>query len=101
MQHESHTQPSIDDRHHLHTNAKDDPPWKLALYSLAVLAFTAWFYVELSQLDSGEVESVRVWWLIAVIYNFAGKWPVVGVGAALGIGGLIYAALEYRRQRPS
>lgn len=54
------------------------------LRALAVFGLGGWFYYELLQLESGEIESVRVWVPIAMLYDTLGFWPAVGLLPAIG-----------------
>jgi len=54
------------------------------LRALAVFGLGGWFYYDLSRLESGEIESTRVWAPIAMLYDTLGFWPAVCLLPAIG-----------------
>ncbi len=59
--------------------------WGLCLVGAIVLAFTAYLFHELSQLESGEVDKVSATRWIAFLYNIGGKWGVTAIFVVVGI----------------
>lgn len=70
-----------------------DPWWKSLGYGVGLWALTVGFYFYISAFEAGDVVSARIWWPVALIYNLAGKWPIVGIGA---LGGLVLVGVGAR-----
>lgn len=70
-----------------------DPWWKSIGYGLLFWGLTVGFYFYITAFEAGTMTSARIWWPVALIYNLAGKWPVVGIGA---IGGLVLIGVGAR-----
>jgi len=75
--------------------------WKTAGYGVIMLAATVGFYFYISAFEAGTESSVRIWWPVALIYNLAGKWPIVAIGTLFGVGLLGMAAKDFRKQSAS
>jgi hypothetical protein len=76
----------------------DDKWWKTALYSgfMFALAGFLYFYISNAEAKGG---SIRMWWLLILVYDVIGKWGVVGIVVALGVGLLAVATSEFRKAR--
>lgn len=62
------------------------------LRALAVFGLGGWFYYKLTGIESGEIESTKVWGPIATLYNTLGFWPAVSLLPAIGCFVLYQAA---------
>lgn len=61
-------------------NKRSNPldSWKgKLLWSLLAAGLAVWVYHDLAAVDSGAVESVSVWWPVALLYEHVGFWPAV------------------------
>ena len=85
-----------------HTDHDGEPPapwWHTVGFGLFFLAATVGVYFYIVAFEAGDAESTRIWWPVALIYNFAGKWPVVGIGTVLGLFMIALGANDYRSQK--
>ena len=57
---------------------KNDPQLTskgMLIWSLGCAGLAAWVYSDLLGLENGTSKSVRVWWLVGVLYENMGFWP--------------------------
>lgn len=57
----------------------------LIMSAIAFPILSAWIIYDLSALETGTEESVRIWAPIAFLYNIGGYWPAILATPALGI----------------
>lgn len=69
------------------------------LGALGAAGLSIWSAYQLYQLEHASVGSVRVHWLIGLLYENLGFWPAVLVFPALGTLAVISIARKIRRQR--
>jgi hypothetical protein len=73
-------------------------PYKGALQSLigglVVLGFTVWFYFYITAFENGAMAEASAWWPVAMLYNAAGKWPVIVLGVLIGAATFVYSAFD-------
>ncbi|HEY1378193.1 MAG TPA: hypothetical protein VGF55_15445 [Gemmataceae bacterium] len=73
-----------------------EPPWWLAvLGGVMLLGVTAWVYQYLTAFEAQGGER-RAPWLIALLYNYLGKWGVVGLCGLGGLGAVVHGVLLLR-----
>jgi hypothetical protein len=53
--------------------------------AIGTFALGAWFFYDLLRLENGDVESVRVWAPMAMLYETLGFWPAVLLLPAIGL----------------
>jgi hypothetical protein len=69
------------------------------LGGLGAAGLSIWSGYQLLQLEHGSAGSVRVHWLIGLLYEHLGFWPAVLVFPALGGLAVLSIARKIRRQR--
>jgi hypothetical protein len=70
---------------------KEEPWWIPVIGGLVLLGGSVWVYMDLTQFEaSGGTRKVQ--WIIALLYNYLGKWGVV-LFMALGGAAAIYAGV--------
>ena len=69
------------------------------LGALGSIGLSLWSAYELVQLQQHSVASVRVHWLIALLYENMGFWPAVLVFPILGVGAVSSIARKIARLR--
>lgn len=75
-------------------------PLKLLGGGLAAIGLTIAFYMYITPFEEGVAHGqASAWWPIAMLYNFAGKWPIVGIGVAGGLIAAIFGARNVLRVR--
>jgi hypothetical protein len=57
----------------------------LILSAIAFPILSIWIYLDLNSLESGEVDSVRLWEPVAFLYNIGGYWAAILTVPVLGI----------------
>ena len=57
---------------------------KIAFGAICAFGLGIWVFYDLSRLESGAIESTRVWAPIAMLYESLGFWPAVSVLPAFG-----------------
>src|SRR5262245_19907436 len=62
----------------------DSSLWSVVIGGACAVAAAGYFYYDLAQFEE-KGGTHRIWWPVAIAYNIAGKWPVVGIFAAIGI----------------
>lgn len=75
-----------------------DAWWKYVGGGLFLWAITIGFYFYIVAFETGDAESVRIWAPVALLYNLAGKWPVIAIGALFGLGSVAVGVKAYREQ---
>jgi nitrate reductase NapE component len=65
------------------TEEENDSPWKTIGIGLLLLAGAVFLYYTFDKLET-EGGRVKINWILALLYNVAGKWPVVSVVALIG-----------------
>jgi hypothetical protein len=71
------------------------------LGALGCFALGAWIYYDLTRLEAGLVDGVRVWAPIATVYNFFGYWPSVVILPLLGIALTVMAVCTLFDEAPT
>jgi hypothetical protein len=57
---------------------KSTDKWYMnVIYGVVCIALMAFVFIQLNQLETGEVASVRIWWPVAAMYNLLGFWGAV------------------------
>lgn len=49
------------------------------------IVFGVLVYMQLSRLEAGDINSVRIWWPVAVLYNIFGFWGAVSCPGVLAL----------------
>ena len=71
---------------------KEEPWWIPVIGGLILLGGSIWVYIDLTQFEaSGGTRKVQ--WIIALLYNYLGKWGVV-LFMALGGAAAMYAGIS-------
>lgn len=68
--------------------------WGKCLFGLVLILVGALLFSEFTKLDSGEKESMRVNWVVAILYKIGGRWLASGV---LWLGGLACLAFGIKQ----
>jgi hypothetical protein len=71
---------------------KSESWWLLVLQGIGALIFTGFIYWALTRLEESGEAANAPWWFV-LLYNWGGKWLVVGI---LGLGSvlLLYSGIE-------
>jgi uncharacterized membrane protein len=69
------------------------------LGALGAIGLSLWSAHQLLQLEHHQMDSVRVHWLIALLYENLGFWPAVLVFPALGVLAVVSIARKIARLR--
>ena len=77
----------------------EEPWYKMLGYGLLIWGLTVGFYFYISAFEAGDMTTARIWWPVALVYNLAGKWPVIAIGGVLGLVGVGMGALGFKNQR--
>jgi hypothetical protein len=72
--------------------------WQFILYGLGTLGFAIFMYVYLTNKEH-EGGRVRMQWMIALVYEFLGKWGVAGVLVVLSAIFLLFGIWQYGKPR--
>jgi hypothetical protein len=75
-----------------------DKWWQFILYGLALFGFAAWMYGYLTGREQ-EGGRFRIQWIMALVYDFPGKWGVTGILAGLGLISLLIGAWQFGKSR--
>jgi hypothetical protein len=75
-------------------DAEGASAWQMLGGALTMLAVGAFVFFQLSRLENGDADSVRVWGPIAAAYHLVGFWPAVCIAPTIS---LYMASLAVRR----
>lgn len=53
--------------------------------SIAIVALSIWVFIQLNELESGKVDSVKLWGPIPLLYDLGGYWLAVLSTPAVGV----------------
>ena len=67
-----------------HPEAEPDSPWKTLVSGLFLVGVAILLHQTFAELESGARESVRVWWVIAVLYYTVGPGITVALVGLFG-----------------
>ena len=65
-------------------DASGDPAWKELLGGLCLLGVAWYLHVVFGELATGARESVRLWWVIVMLYKVVGPTITVGLFGVVG-----------------
>lgn len=60
--------------------------WGKIVFSLLMAALAFWLYSDLSALESGAVDSIRINRIIGLLYSSLGMWGALSIPIVLGLG---------------
>lgn len=72
--------------------------WKVMFFGLVctVLSVLLYFYISHAEAQGG---TIRLFWVLAIVYNLVGKWGCVAVPALLAAVFFLFGALEFKDSR--
>lgn len=76
------------------TKDENDRWYKTLAYGIGLICVAVYFYYQFTLMESGGVNSVRVWWPMAFLYGFFGKWVAASLPA---LGGMILTYIGIRQ----
>ena len=76
---------------------KEEPWWLAVVGGLLLLGGAYWVYRDLTAFEA-EGGTRKVQWVLALLYNYLGKWGVVGFMVLGGLGATLHGALQLRKK---
>ena len=75
---------------------KSEDKWYKTIGSgILILAFTIFVAYQLNSLEAGTVESVRVWWPVAILYRMLGYWGAIACPGLIALLVLAIGAKQF------
>ncbi|GEM_PF-6423849 len=75
--------------------------WQTVLWGVGFMALSAGAYYLFTTKEQ-EGGRIRLWWPIALTYNFLGKWPIIGILALIGVVVFVIGIVDFtKRKQPA